>query len=296
MVYDVTVIIPTTAEKSREEGIKRAIESIRRSSAQSVNILCYVNGKKFDENVCHFLQNQPDVEYFYDEVGSFPNALYQARKRVKTDYFAYLDDDDELLGLSVDERMEEFEAHPELDLVVGKGIRKINNEEKEVQKNITECRTDPLRALLRKHGNWLASCSGLYKTESFPASFFKDYVSYAEWTYFAYKAALSKKIGFIDKSVFVVNFSENSLSSSLNYMRGQHTCVRQVLQLELPADVRKILKHKLDDAAHYVAHQALQQRQFSLAMKFHLLSMFSFTGLKKYWLFTRYFLGVGDKK
>ncbi|WP_334064103.1 glycosyltransferase family A protein [Alteromonas genovensis] len=289
MSTSVTVIIPTTAESSRSDGLRKAILSVRASSKDDVQILCYVNGKIFDDDVCTWLKKQDDVKFVYDSYGSLPNAIYQARKLVETEFFAFLDDDDELIGPSIDYRLSLFERNSEFDLVVGNGVRKSNGSVQLMQENLKHCQDAPLRSLLNKNGNWLASCAGLYRADSFDADFFKECVPYAEWTFFAYKAALTYSIGFVDEKTYAINFTENSLSGSIKYLIGQHKVLKRILALPLPLDVRHAIELRRSDAAHYVSDEALNFGDRSLALKYHLLSLSTLWGFKKYFLFSRYF-------
>lgn len=286
----VTIIIATTAEAKRDDDIRQAISSIRNASASPVIILVYVNGNRFSPSLCTWLKEEAEVEYLYSEVGSFPLALYEAKKHVNTPYFGFLDDDDELLPGSIDERLKVFAQDPELDAAIGNGVRNINGKEIVTQKSIDECRKDPLRTLLRNNGNWLASCAGLFKTSSFENSFFADYAPYSEWTYAAYRIASSKKVGFTEHKTYRINYTDNSLSAGLEYIQGQYNCTCKVLKLKLPRDVKKALRSKAINFAHDVAHRALVEKHFWCALKFHLISLTSFTGFRKYAMFSRYFL------
>lgn len=290
----VTIVIATTAEAKRDDDIRQAISSIRSASSSPVVILVYVNGNRFSPPLCSWLKEEADVEYLYSEVGSFPLALYEAKKHVRTTYFGFLDDDDELLPGSIDKRLEVFEQEPNIDAVIGNGVRNINGKEVVTQKNIEECRQDPLRSLLRNNGNWLASCAGLFKTSSFDNNFFADYAPYSEWTYAAYRIASLKKVGFTEQKTYRINYTDNSLSAGLDYTQGQYNCVCKVLKLKLPRDVKKALKSKAINFAHDVAHRALVEKQFWCALKFHLISLTSITGFRKYAMFTRYFMLNND--
>lgn len=285
----VTIIIATTAEAKRDDDIRQAISSIRSASKNPVTILVYVNGNRYSPALCTWLKEEAAVEYLYSKVGSFPLALYEAKKLVKTAYFGFLDDDDELLPGSIDKRLEVFEQEPGIDAAIGNGVRNINGKEIVTQKSIEECRKDPLRSLLRNNGNWLASCAGLFKTSSFDNEFFADYAPYSEWTYAAYRIANLKKVGFTEYKTYRINYTDNSLSAGLEYIQGQYNCASKVLKLKLPRDVKKALKNKAINFAHDVAHRALIEKQYWCALKYHLISLSSFSGFKNYAMFSRYF-------
>src|SRR5262245_55327336 len=97
MSVTITVIIPTTCEKQREAQLLAAIESIKAQSGIAAKILLVVNGSRFDAPLLAQLRERDDVCVEYREVGSLPLALEYGCTRVDTEFFCFLDDDDELL-------------------------------------------------------------------------------------------------------------------------------------------------------------------------------------------------------
>ena len=100
----VSVIIPTLASAQRAAPLQRAIGSIRLASREAVPILVVVNGPHFDPALCQWLLAQPDVRFQYQSVPSSPLAVWRGRQAVRTEFFATLDDDDELLPGTLDAR------------------------------------------------------------------------------------------------------------------------------------------------------------------------------------------------
>ena len=127
--YFVTVIIPTTAEKLREKGIKRAVNSVRNSSDDPIRIIVVVNGDRFDEGICLWLKSQTDISYEYLSKPSLPDAILHGRSLVETPFFATLDDDDEYLPGAIDMRLSVINESPDIDLVVTNGFIYRNDKE-----------------------------------------------------------------------------------------------------------------------------------------------------------------------
>lgn len=106
---EVTVIIPTMAEASRNNQIKNAVASIRKSSCKPIIIIVVVNGARFDESVLSWLKIQNDITVEYTLTSASPNAVHLGRSLVKTKYFSTLDDDDEYLPFCTDKKKEVLE-------------------------------------------------------------------------------------------------------------------------------------------------------------------------------------------
>ena len=177
----VTVFIATTAEAKRKAQLERAIDSVLSQADCSVKLVIVINGDRYDQNIRSDIENHPQIESHYLELGSFPEALVYARRVLTTQYFCFLDDDDELLANSISSRLAPFKTNSELDIVVGNGLRKMPSTEVALHKDILAYQKDPLVALLGKNGNWLASCAGLYRANNIPVEYFQDYIKYAEW-------------------------------------------------------------------------------------------------------------------
>jgi len=282
----VSVIIATLAESKRADSLKRAIQSVRDSSTQHlISIIVVVNGNRFDKDTCRWLEAQPDVVLAQIAHGSLPAALAYGRQLVTTEYFGFLDDDDEYLPDSIDTKLAALLSSPDSDLVISNGLRNCNGLRTRFHESIGDVATAPLRALF--DGNWLASCGALYRSASMEPTFCEDLHPYAEWTWLAYRVALAGKIiATVDTPCFVINDTPGSLSKSAAFRAGYLALYRRMLDAAPPAQIVTTIKQKRGAAWHDASVDALGKRQLLEALKYHLYSLTCPDG-KRYLAYTR---------
>lgn len=290
-VNEVTVIIATTAEKKREKQILTAISSVLTQQGCQIQLLLIINGSRFDPSVKNSLEKNNAITCHYLTEGNFPKALIYARNLVDTEFFCFVDDDDELLANSLIDRLTSFKNAPDSDVVVGNGLKKHNVElELETHSDILNYQENPLKALFRENGNWLASCAGMFRTETISTEYFEDYAVYAEWTYIAFKLALYKKVTFVDSLCYRINVNSESLSHNEAYLLGQYAMTEKVLALSLPSWARKLFIIKRRDMEHDLAERYLSTKNHYGAWRFHVKSLCNMATFPKYLLFTRYLI------
>lgn len=281
----VSVIIPTIAIKEKGLLLRRAIESIRRSSTNSVKIIAVVNGSRADPDICNWLKCQPDVQYERLATPSSPLAIFRGRELVQTPFFSMLDDDDEYLVGGTDLKLSAFEVHPEADIVVTSGYRQINDVTTPVMNSIERVPLAPLSLLFEF--NWLSSCNSLYRSSSFPLAFFEHSHPYAEWTWLAFKLALEdKQIAAINEPTFRIHDTPGSLSKSKSYRNVYQSLYQRMLKLQPPPDVVRAIKMRMSSDWHDQSARALSGGERLNAFAFHLRSLILPGGLR-YLAFTR---------
>lgn len=119
----ITTIIPTLCEGVRRNALLRAIESVHQASEQATKILIVVNGQRFDQSLLNLLKSRNDIEVLQITEGSLTKAHLIGRKHVSTEYFSFLDDDDEYLVGALDIRLALFLNDCTLDVVVTNGFQ-----------------------------------------------------------------------------------------------------------------------------------------------------------------------------
>lgn len=290
MEASITVIIATTAEKKREEQIKRALKSVSNQANVTFCICVVVNGNRYDQQVVDFIKSHPNVDYHYRSLGNFPEALKYARSCVETPYFTFLDDDDELLDNSLYSRVRPLEEDSSISLSVGNGLRCLNRLDEVRFDNFDKITSqNALSILAAGDGNWLASCAGVYRTGHIGQELFDDYAPYAEWTYLAYRIALKCKISFIDTPVYRIHLTNDSLSSGEPYLLGQIAFLDKLSKLPLPDSIREKVLSKKASAFHSISDFYLRNDSIIKAWKSHLCCL----KLKSGWVYipyTRYLL------
>lgn len=284
----ISIIIPTTAQQERFEGLKRAVESIRASSQQLVHIIALVNGNRKSEEVCRWLQEQPDVEFAYREKGSLPLAHLEARMLVETKYFGFLDDDDEYTGGALDLRLQALVNDSTLSLVVTNGYRVLVDSKRVHYQNMLNVAQDPLLSLFTE--NWLASCNCLFVTDKVTVNYFQNYQQYFEWTWLAFSLAMDgHRIKALNEKTFKYLDTPGSLSKSVEYDMAFEELALSMLSKEPPKQIVKMIRKKLASDYKDRALRELSSRHYKLSLHYFYKSLILYRGYK-YITTLRYFV------
>lgn len=285
----IEIIVPTTATKEREASLFEAIESILSQSSVTAIPRVIVNGDFYDRSVYSKLKSRDDIFLHYFQLGSLPNAIFCGRNLVQSKYYGFLDDDDLLLEGALSVKMENFFRSEKVDVVVGNGYIDRLGSDVLMQQNLSVCKQDPLRSLVDK--NWLASCGGLYRTETTSAKYFSQLPKYHEWTWVAFNLAFDRKrISFVNEPTFRVRDTIESLSkeveNTMEYVRFVEMMYAKCKGEEIASEV----KRKLGAAYHAAAELQLNGGFATEAWKYHLKSLNTLENLK-YLSFTRHLVG-----
>lgn len=282
---DVTVIIPTVAEKSREDEIKRCIESVRNSSSSKINIITVVNGNRYDEAVCGWLKAQSDISVEFLEKGSAPNAVSYGRSLVDTPFFSTLDDDDEYLEGSTDAKLAVLEADSSADLVVTNGFLHLEGKDILFYSNMENVANEPLESLFVE--NWLNSGNALYRSDTVGVKFFKNYHPFGEWTWLAFQLLMAgKSLASVDFPTFRLYDTAESLSKTDAYNMAYFALFKRMLAANPPVLIKKVVGQKIGAAYHTEASRNLAAGKKFKAIKNHFSSLF-YPGGFHYLLFGR---------
>jgi glycosyltransferase involved in cell wall biosynthesis len=284
----VSVIIPTLARPERAPGLMRAIQNI--TSQQGVRGLpiVVVNGPYAAAEIRQSLSRRHDLRLITRAEPGLPQALSAGRAAVETPYFSVLDDDDELLPGALTARVRALDADPEADVVVtngydeGFGRRELNVED------FREIECDPLRTLLRR--NWLRPCAGTFRTRTITRDFFEHIPPYREWTYLGLRIALACTIRFLGAPTFVYHTDTvGSLSKSKAYCLAAPRAIGEMLRLNLPRDVRAMLRAHLTADLHTSSERERLDGNYAAAWGWHLRCLTHARGWR-YLSYTRHLL------
>lgn len=282
----VSIIICTTCETRRKDSLLRAIDSVVVQTDVTPEVIVVVNGNRFDATLLASLRANTKLKVAYLETPSFPAALSHGRALVTSEYFCFLDDDDEYLANALATRVRLIVEDSALDAVTTNGYAGTNNEL--AYSKVDHINGDPILALA--NNNWLASCGGLYRTQSIGRDIFENLPKYIEWTMVAFRILLAgKRLKFCNVPTFHINDTTESLSKSESYRMSAGGSMEAILELRLPARTMKPLKRRLMAARHDLSVHHLQTGNRKAAWKYHLLSMTGLSGLK-YLSFTRHLL------
>ena len=283
----VTIIIATTCELHRAPMLRRAIDSVTAQEGPRPELLIVVNGTRFDPDVRRSLEARDDLTVHYSEWASLPAAIRFGRSLVATQFFGFLDDDDEYLPQAIRTRLEPLLADPRIDFVATNGYDHVGGTDQLRVTRDLDVNGDPLVALMRE--NWLASAGGLYRSATIETDLFDPEVRYLEWTYLAFRLSLSRQMTFLDAPTYRIHDSPTSLSKSEAYEEAQVAVLRRMLDFEVPSMVRRLLRRKLGRALHSRSTRKLELGELAEAWHAHWESL-KLPGGIDYLPYTRKFL------
>lgn len=291
---EVTVIIPTLADERRGQTIWRAIESAGPRSGAATRVIVVVNSQRFSPGLVERLRAAPGVECVRVEQGSMPLALLTGRRMVQSEFFAFLDDDDEFLEGGLGLRRDALRADPAAAFVITAGwLQTPAGQQPQGRLGAAAIEADPLGSLLVE--NWVAtSASGLYRASAVGAEDFAQMPSYLEWTYLGFRLASRLPFRFLDTPTYRRHDLPGTVSKSRAYHAGMIPALDAVLRLPLPRPVRRALRGKLGAAHHGLSVLALGEGARGEAWRHHLASLVRPGGLR-YLSYTRRLLGPAPR-
>jgi len=280
----ITVIIATTASADRQASLLRAIHSAGEHSGVFTRIVVVVNGQQFDSALLDLLRSRKDIQVLRLHEADVRGARCAGRQLVETEFFCFLDDDDEILSNGLAVRLQALSKRPEAAFVATNGYFRNNGTDEVVITNSDMVAAEPLLAMT--HECWLASCGGLYRTNLVDVESFASLPRFLEWTYLGLKLASTQRMLFLDQPTFRVHDSHDSLSKSVDYRIGSVTALKAALQLPVPAQVAHRLRVRLSEAHHSIAEDYLNDNDLRMAWANHLVSL-THPGGVKYLMFSR---------
>jgi glycosyltransferase involved in cell wall biosynthesis len=279
----VSVIVPTTCEAGRASSLRRAIDSVRAQQGVCLELIVVVNGRRFEPSLLEALRHDSSLRVHYVETPSPSVACRTGRALASGEFFAFLDDDDEYLPEALAVRAKAMESEPSVDVVVTNGYSGRDG-------NLHLTRTakiasDPMTAMLEQ--NWLASCGGMFRSSSCGDVLFADLPNYLEWTLLAFRLLLAgKRVKFIDRPTYRINDTPSSASKSREYDLAAVDVLGELLSLDVPATIRRRLRHQLLAARHHLSVKRLEEGDRRAAWRLHLQSLAGLPGLR-YLSYTR---------
>jgi hypothetical protein len=281
----VCVLIPTLATPERSALLLRAIGSIRAQAPTRPRIIVIVNGPQADATLLRNLQELPDLRVLRIAEASMPQALAAGRSVVDTEFFAELDDDDELMPGALAVRARRMAESDRPDAVITNTVVRGDGAETLVIDDIAAIRRDPLGTLLAR--NWLAPGAAMFRSESVPVEFFREMPRFLEWTYLGLVLARTSRLAFVAEPTAVHYVGHPfSVDRSRECLLGRPQAFARLLALDLPARARRSLRVKRGAAYHQAAATWLAEGRPGQAWQAHLRSLGSPAGWR-YLLYTR---------
>ena len=117
----VSVIIRTKAASERCGLLPRAVESVLAQERVAARCLIVVNNDAYDRALVDSLKLDERVACIILPYPDKSRATLMGRENVRTEFFSFLDDDDELLPDALAMRTQFLREHPEIDCVATNG-------------------------------------------------------------------------------------------------------------------------------------------------------------------------------
>lgn len=291
----ITIIIPTMCTRTRAESLRRAIASIRRAGPDLATVIVAANGPNISPELIAELSEREDLQVVRFDEGSSPLALARAVPLVKTDYFGFLDDDDELLPNGLSQRLAKLQSEPDADILLSNGYLRNSNCDQDYLNHLNDVPNDPLSTFFVE--NWLPSCGALFRKASIAPAYFQNHHPYAEWSWLAFRLVLDKKrFCVLNEPTFrVYADTPGSLSKSSAYRQSYISLYKKMLSAAIPSNVRRIVQKRLAQAHHDVSSYALADGKLSQCIRHHIQSLKYPSG----WIFftyTRHIIAAAFKK
>jgi glycosyltransferase involved in cell wall biosynthesis len=281
----VTAIIPSLVAPERAPLLTRAIASLLGQSGVAVLPLVVVNGDRFDAAQLDELRRRSDIRLHIIAEAGVAAARRVGRELVETEFFCFLDDDDEYLPGALAARLAPLRADESLDATVGNGYRTYGGRMTPHLEDPAGVAAAPLRSLATV--NWLASCAGLFRTSRIGPEYFAEPLAHYEWTYLAFQLVLTRRIAFVPDMTFVVHETPGSASRTAEHELAAADILGRILKLDLDRATRRLMQRKYGAAMHVCADHHRAAGRLAEAWACHAASLRAPGGLRRYGLYTR---------
>jgi glycosyltransferase involved in cell wall biosynthesis len=261
------IIIRTMASAERGRSLMRAINSLVHQGGMEVHPIVVVNGGRRDPAVMRALRLRTDSRLIEID-GGLEDALRAGRRAVSAPWFGFLDDDDLFLPDAAATLAPVLLAEEATDLVVANGLLPGNLP---LMDDVAAVRANPIKALTESA--WLVSCAGSFRTTAFPLEWFADLPPLFEWTWIAYKAALEKRLCFVEAPCWRVNDTPGSTSKSDSMLLFQLDLVDRLLSLDLSEADRAQVRRRRSRFLHSLSDEFRRRGDRLPALRYHLRSI-----------------------
>ena len=287
----VDVLVRTTCEGSRRKSLQRAVASVVSQRGVLARPVVVVAGAQ--PGSLPRLATRNGIRVHRIGADASPGrALTIARGLVDAPFFAFLDDDDELLPDALVTRIAVLRAEPRVQVVVTTGYVARGKALRVHIGDIARHQGDPLRGIFERC--WLASCGGLFRTDAVPHAMFDVLPDLCEWTCVAFRlAATSCSIRFVDRPTYVVHDSAGSASKSDAFVEASLRVLDAMRAEPLPVADRRRLAQKHRATLHDAAERCRRAGRIGQAWRYHLLSLQP-PGTLRYAAYTRKLFWSGN--
>lgn len=269
MTTRIDVIIPTTGTRTRE--IEHAIACVHAQVGVSAIPLLVVNGDRFDSSLVAALERRSDVRVHRVDRPGVSNARREGRRHVDAPYFAFLDDDDELLPDAMQIRLAGF-ADPSVDVVATNGYIETAGVREVAFENFCQHPEDPALAFVK--ANWLSSHSALFKTDTVTIEYLDFLPEHYEISLLAFRLSLTRKIIRIDVPTFIYRHgASDQLSAMSQHREDVPKIFAEMETMTSRSDLKAFIRAKRAGALHTCSAAAWDEGRIADAWRYHLRSL-----------------------
>lgn len=282
------VVVRTLADAKRSSLLFRALDSIQDQAGVQARPIVVVNGNRHDPDTLAKLEQRPGIVLHRVTQASMSIARTEGRRLVTADYFAYLDDDDELVAGALQEPLRWLGEHQDCDVLICNGyfVNPDGTSSESIRMVDHVSMGEPGFSLLEDC--WLQAGTFVFRSKSIPLHFMDTDWTHMEWTHLAYQiCAANKRLHFMDVPMALYYDTPGSMSkhaeqeeAALDLMRSIRSDVRMSRPVRAKAD------RKYHNIMHILAFRSWRQGRLKLAWRYHLASMRPPYTLK-YLLFSR---------
>jgi glycosyltransferase involved in cell wall biosynthesis len=267
----ITVIIASSCEARRRGDIWRAVDSVLSQGGVDVDLHVVVNGTRFDKGLFDELSAHPRISVAYLQEGSYPAAVRHGRTLVTSEFFAYLDDDDEFLPDALVTRVTPLLQDDTVDFIATNGYRHSAGSEVIAYRADPAIEREPLRELLR--ANWMTPCGNMFRTSTVTLDYFDGRTKWYEWTLLAFRLSMHLKLRWIDTPTYRKHDTPGSLYKSPGVALGEIAAIDIMMALDPPASLRGTLARLRCSALHTASEFYRMSGEYWPAWKYHLTSL-----------------------
>jgi glycosyltransferase involved in cell wall biosynthesis len=267
----VDVVIRTAGQYERRSSLQRAIRSVLNQQDVVARPIVVLIGNL--PRLAAELAAQHRVKvHRVGEPAPPGRALGIGRRLIEAGFYAFLDDDDELLPHALATGLKIMHVEPWVDLVVTTGYWFSGNRRQIHIPNIARHQDDAVNGIIERC--WLSACGGLYRASTISQNYFEHLPDFCEWTCLAFRLALDRRnIRFLDLPTYNVYDSPGSQSQSDEYLEAALGVLAAMRAHPLPPEARDRLEQKYRAALHRAAEHYRQAKQWGKAWRFHLKSL-----------------------
>jgi glycosyltransferase involved in cell wall biosynthesis len=253
-------------ERARAASLQRAVRSVLDQRGVEAECIVIFNGSNYDATAIAWTQAQERTRCVVMDGPDKPRATLVGRSLVNSEFFCYLDDDDELLPGALERRVDIIRRR-HLDCVATNGYAVEGRHTRPV---FTETRalheTGYVHSLLASR-NWLASCGGLFRTATVNLSYFQNLPQHREWTVIAFRIASTLKVHFEDVATFRIYSSPDSQSKKDSYIDAGVHILEDMQRYATDAEHITMIAHRKAAAYRAMCSYYRLRRNFGTAWR-----------------------------